>query len=75
MLAQGGELSEAEMLRCRMKSFADGGVVGTEGFVDQVFAMAASRFGPTRRSGARKILNAATPLHTLRGVRKDAITI
>ena len=75
VLAQGGELSEAEMLRCRMKPFADGGVVGTEGFVDRVFAMAASRFGPTRRSGARKILNAATPLHTLRGVRKDAITI
>ena len=75
VLAQGGELSEAEMLRCRMKHFADGGVVGTEGFVDRVFAMAASRFGPTRRSGARKILNAATPLHTLRGVRKDAITI
>ena len=36
-LKEGGMLSRAESLRCRVKYFSDGMVLGSKGFVEEVF--------------------------------------
>ena len=36
------------MLRCRVRYFADGAVLGTKAFVEEVFQAERSRFGPQR---------------------------
>jgi hypothetical protein len=43
-----------KMLRCRVRYFTDGAVIGSRGFVDEVFRMCRERFGGTRKDGARK---------------------
>jgi putative transposase len=48
-----GELSMGKMLRCRVRYFTDGVVIGSRGFVDEAFASARERFGPKRKDGAR----------------------
>ncbi len=37
IVAEGGKLSRAEMLRCRVRYFSDGAVLGSRGFVDAFF--------------------------------------
>lgn len=53
VLQQGGRLSVAEALRCRVRYFTDGAVIGTRSFVDSIFKAQRRRFGPKRRDGAR----------------------
>jgi hypothetical protein len=43
------------MLRFRVRYFTDGAVIGSRGFVDEVFGLCRNRFGPKRTSGARKL--------------------
>ena len=50
-----GDIPFATALRCRVRYFTDGAVIGSRGFVDEAFAMARDRFGPKRRSGARRM--------------------
>ena len=52
---RGGRLPVWQVLRCRVRYFTDGAVLGSKGFVDGVFVRERSRFGPNRESGARKI--------------------
>jgi hypothetical protein len=73
-LAKGGKLSEAEMLRCRVRHFTDGLVIGNESFVEGVFHLARDHFSAKRRSGARKIRQVATALCAMRDLRKNAVT-
>jgi putative transposase len=40
-------------LRCRIRYFTDGAVIGSRDFVDGVFESARHRFGPKRKDGAR----------------------
>ncbi|MBC8128416.1 MAG: transposase [Gloeobacteraceae cyanobacterium ES-bin-144] len=42
------ELGVAKMLRCRIRYFTDGAVIGGRSFVDEAFASARERFGPKR---------------------------
>lgn len=56
-----GELSMARMLRCRVRYFTDGAVIGSRRFVNEAFANARERFGPRRKDGARKLRGAAAP--------------
>ena len=63
--ARGGRLSEAEMLRRRVRYFVDGLVVGSEGFVEGVFALTRDRFAAGRVSGARRIARMQTPLRSM----------
>jgi REP element-mobilizing transposase RayT len=65
-------LSEARMLRCRVRYFTDGLVLGTKEFVDGAFRLTRERFGPRRTSGARKLARAETELRTMRALRVDA---
>lgn len=52
---RGGKLSRTELLRCKVRHFADGMVIGSRGFVDEVFERSRERFGPKRKDGSRKI--------------------
>ena len=77
-LEQDGELPFSKMLRCRIRYFTDGAVIGSRGFVDEAFAESRTRFGPKRASGARKMRGAAssasTILWSLRDLKKGIAT-
>ena len=49
------ELSMAKMLRCRVRYFTDGAVIGSKEFVNEAFAGARERFSERRRDGARRM--------------------
>ncbi len=69
-----GEIPLSKVLRCRIRYFTDGAVIGSRSFVDKAFASARERFGPKRKSGARKLRgNAALAgnfLWSLRDLKK-----
>ena len=68
------DLGTAKMLRCRIRYFTDGAVIGSKEFVNEAFASARERFGPKRKDGARKLKGDARPannaLWSLRDLRK-----
>jgi REP element-mobilizing transposase RayT len=47
------DLGIAKMLRCRIRYFTDGAVIGSKEFVNEAFTSARDRFGPKRKDGAR----------------------
>jgi REP element-mobilizing transposase RayT len=49
------ELTMAKMLRCRVRYFTDGAVIGSKEFVNEAFAGARERFTERRKDGARKM--------------------
>jgi len=49
------DLGMAKMLRCRVRYFTDGVVIGSKEFVNEAFAGARERFGPKRNDGARAL--------------------
>jgi REP element-mobilizing transposase RayT len=69
-----GEISMGKMLRCRVRYFTDGLVIGSRGFVNEAFTSARERFGPKRKDGARRLrgdaVAAAGVLWGLRDLRK-----
>jgi putative transposase len=44
-----------KVLRCRIRYFSDGAVLGSRSFVDSFFESERSRFGEKRETGARKL--------------------
>jgi REP element-mobilizing transposase RayT len=60
-----GELSLGKMLRCRVRYFTDGAVIGSRGFVNEAFAGARSRFGAKRKDGARRMRGDAAAATTV----------
>ncbi len=69
-----GEIPFGKMLRCRVRYFTDGAVIGSRSFVDEAFAKSRERFGSKRKSGARRMKGDASPtngiLWSLRDLRK-----
>jgi hypothetical protein len=55
VLRDGGKLSLAQLLRCRIRYMADGLVIGSAGFVDSFFHSKREAFGERRKSGARRM--------------------
>ena len=55
------ELRFARMLRCRVRYFTDGAVIGSREFVNEAFVAARERFGPKRKNGARKLRGVGNP--------------
>ena len=53
-LQRNRDVALGRMLRCRVRYFTDGAVIGSRGFVDEVFRSCRERFGPRRRDGARR---------------------
>jgi REP element-mobilizing transposase RayT len=68
------DLGMAKMLRCRIRYFTDGAVIGSREFVNEAFASARDRFGPKRKDGARKLKGdsaaAGGTLWSMRDLRK-----
>jgi hypothetical protein len=54
-LQRSGDVALGRMLRCRVRYFTDGAVIGSRGFVNEAFASARERFGAKRKDGARKL--------------------
>ncbi len=69
-----GEIPFGKLLRCRIRYFTDGAVIGSRTFVDEAFAKSRERFGTKRTSGARRLKGEAAPasevLWSLRDLRK-----
>ena len=69
------EIPFATVLRCRVRYFTDGAVIGSRSFVDDACASSRWRFGPQRKSGARKMKGNASALAgtiwSLRDLRKE----
>jgi hypothetical protein len=75
VLAKGGKLSQADYLRCKVRYFSDGAVLGGKNFVEGIFQSCRERFGPKRKDGARPLRGLAgnSPedrLFNLRQLRK-----
>jgi REP element-mobilizing transposase RayT len=72
-----GEISIGKVLRCRIRYFTDGAVIGSRSFVNDAFTSARERFGPKRESGARKLKGNAAPagglLWSLRDLKKGIV--
>ncbi|MEX1115040.1 MAG: transposase [Akkermansiaceae bacterium] len=70
-----GEIPLGQMLRCRVRYFTDGAVIGSRDFVNEAFASSKARFGKTRKDGARKLRGDASPaagvLWSLRDLKKN----
>jgi hypothetical protein len=54
-LASGRDVALGKMLRWRVRYFTDGAVIGSRGFVDEIFAKCRERFGGKRKGGARNL--------------------
>ncbi len=72
-----GEVPFGKLLRCRVRYFTDGAVIGSRSFVDEAFMKSRERFGPKRRTGARKMkgdaASAASVLWSLRDLKKGVV--
>ena len=73
VLAEGGRLSEAEMLLCRTRYFMDGVAIGSEGFINHLFILMRENFGPKRKTGARRMRGVKSSLCTLRDLQKKPL--
>jgi putative transposase len=69
VLARGGKLSAAELVRLRVRYFTDGVVLGSKEFVEGIFTAQRERFSPKRKQGARRISESAEPFYALRHLR------
>ena len=72
--AEDGEIPLGKMLRCRIRYFTDGAVIGSRSFVNEAFTKSRERFGAKRKNGARKMKGAAEAaggsIWSLRDLRK-----
>ena len=78
VLGKGGKLSFGEILRCKVRYFSDGMVVGSRGFLDSVFREARGLFHEKRKSGARPMRGVGwkkkeSRLYSMRRLRKDVL--
>jgi hypothetical protein len=71
------DLGLAQMLRCRVRYFTDGAVIGSREFVNEAFARARERFGAKRKDGARALRGSGSAvrgvLWSLRDLRKGVV--
>ena len=67
-----GKLPLGDALRCRVRYFTEGTILGSREFVEEQFAKHRSAFGVKRKSGARKLRGAEwEDLYSARDLRKD----
>ena len=67
-------MTEAEVLRLRIRHLTEGVALGSREFVNAVFDRYRPLFGPRRRDGARPIRGAPLPtISTLRDLRVNAV--
>ena len=74
VVAEKGRVSVADYLRLRVRYFADGAVLGTRAFVNEVFTTFRERFGEKRQDGARRLKGVESyQLYALRDLRVRAV--
>ncbi len=74
VLEAGGRLPVAVALRCRVRYFTDGAVLGGQKFVDEFFESKKGQFGSRRKDGGRKMRGAQWGgLRVLRDLRADVV--
>ncbi len=75
VMKRGGRLSRAELLRCRVRYFSDGVVLGSEEFVQNQFERIRDQLGPRRKSGPRPMRGGDWGgLTVLRALQKGVIS-
>ncbi len=75
VLDAGGKLTFGQALRCRVRYFTDGVVLGTREYVEEVFKRHRNHFGAKRKCGAQPMAGAEWGgLHTVRRLRRAVIT-
>jgi len=55
------DLGMAKMLRCRVRYFTDGAVIGSKEFVNEAFEAARERFTAKRKDNARRLRGSGKP--------------
>jgi len=71
----GGRLSQADVLRCRVRYFTDGAILGSKSFVEGIFTANRERYGSKRKTGARSMRGAEWgSLKVLRDLRKEIVS-
>jgi putative transposase len=73
VLKEKGKLSSMELVRLRVRYFSDGLVLGSREFVEGIFAENRSRFGPNRKTGARRLKDGDGALYSMRDLRKNPL--
>ncbi len=74
--AEGGKLSLAQLLRCRVRYFSDGVAIGTESFVEGFFHARRGMFSERRETGARKMRGGGWgELRTMRALGRRPISV
>jgi hypothetical protein len=73
VIKAGGKVPAAQLIRCKVRHFVDGAVIGSKSFVDKVFQSVKERFGPGRKDGGRPIraLEKNAKLFALRDLQKS----
>ena len=76
VLEKGGQLSLAQLLRCRVRYFSDGVALGSRAYVDDLFERHRDQFSAKRKTGARPMGGGQwNGLCTARRLRLHAIGI
>jgi len=70
-LSAGKGVALRQVLRWKIRYFTDSGVVGSRAFVDGLFEQCRDRFGPKRKSGARKMRGRAAGAAGLLWTERD----
>jgi hypothetical protein len=71
-IERGGEIPVAQALRCRVRYFTDGAVIGSKQYVADVFNSHRELFGPRRKTGPRKMKGSKwNGLCTIRDLRRE----
>ena len=74
VLKEGGALSRPQVLRCRVRYFSDGLVLGSKEFVESVFEGHRERFSEKRKTGARRMKGAEWgEMWVFRDLRRDPV--
>jgi len=76
VLENGGKLSKAELLHCKVRYLSDGVVLGGKAFVEDIFQKHRDEFGIKRKTGARKPrFGQWNGLCTMRDLRLRPVTL
>jgi REP element-mobilizing transposase RayT len=76
VLVAGGELPLSCLLRCRIRYFSDGLVLGSQMFVEDIFDQYRDQFGLKRKTGARPMKHGHwNGLCTMRNLRLNPVSI
>jgi len=76
VIAAGGKLSVHQALRCRVRYFSDGMILGSRAYIDEAFLRYRDRFGHKRSSGARPMKGTAwDDLFTARRLQLSPISV